>query len=104
MVKHQPLSDVTLGNTQPSESAQTSNECLNITTFTVEQECKYAHSYKEGYESPDEHYEAWLKINHPQSPKVGSTQQVYSLSGNIPPSGSAYNSVSLPLPSICSIK
>ena len=31
---------------------------------------------------PDNHYEAWLKINHPQSSKAGNTQQVPSLSGN----------------------
>ena len=91
MVKHQPLSDVTLGNTQPSDSVQTSNEYLNIATFTVEQECKYARNYKECYELPDKHYEAGLKINHPQSPKIGSTPQVYSLSGNISSSGSADN-------------
>ena len=72
-----------------------SNECLDTTTFTVEQECKYARRYEEGYDLPDKHYEAWLKINHPQSPKVDSTQQVPSVSGNMSPSGSADNSASL---------
>ena len=72
-----------------------SNECLDTTTFTVEQECKYARRYEEGYDLPDKHYEAWLKINHPQSPKVDSTQQMPSVSGNMSPSGSADNSASL---------
>ena len=36
MVKHQPLYDVTLGNTQSSDSAQTSNECMYTVTVTVE--------------------------------------------------------------------
>ena len=49
-----------VGNTQPSDLAQTSNECLNIATFTGEQEFKHACSYKEGYELPDKHYEAWI--------------------------------------------
>ena len=95
MVKHRSLSDVTLGNAQPSNSAQTSNECLDTTTFTVEQECNYARRYEEGYDLPDKYYEAWLKINHPGSPKVGSTQQMPSLSGNMSLSGSADNSASL---------
>ena len=55
------------------------------TTFTLLQ-LKYARGYKEGYDLPDKHSEAWLKINHPQSPKAGSAQQVPSLSGNISPS------------------
>ena len=79
-MNHQPLCDDTLGNNQPSSLALMSNECLDTTNFTVEQELKYACRYEEGYDLPDKHYEAWLKINHPQSPKAGSTQQVPSLS------------------------
>jgi len=76
---------------------------LDTATFTVEQELKYARRYEEGYDLPDEHYEAWLKINHPQSPKAGSTQQVPLLSvsmsvspknQNGPQAGSADNSAS----------
>ena len=83
MVNHQPLCDDTLGNTQPSDLALLNNERLDTTTFTVEQELKYACRYEEGYDLPDKHYEAWLKINHPQSPKAGSTQQVPSLSASM---------------------
>ena len=81
-----PLSDVIVGNTQPNHLALMSDECLDTATFTAEQELKYARGYKEGYDLPDKHSEAWLKINHPQSPKAGSAQQVPSLSGNISPS------------------
>ena len=34
-------------------------------TFIHEQEQKYRRRYKEGFDLPDEEYEAWLKINHP---------------------------------------
>ena len=104
MVSHTPPSDVTPGNTQPDDLPQTSDECSYTATFTVEQEVKYACRYEEGYDLPDKHYEAWVKINHPQSPKAGSTQQVPSLSGNKslspknpngPYSGSADNTASL---------
>ena len=30
----------------------------------IEQERKYAHRFEEGYNLPDEYYEAWLKSNH----------------------------------------
>ena len=81
-----PLSDVIVGNTQPNDLALTSDKCLDTATFTAEQELKYARRYEEGYDLPDKHYETWLKINHPESPKADSTQQVPSLSGNISPS------------------
>jgi len=35
------------------------------TTFTIDQERKYAQRYEEGYDLPDTEYDAWLKINHP---------------------------------------
>ena len=38
MVKHQPLSDITLGITQPNDSALMSNKCLDTANFTVEHE------------------------------------------------------------------
>ena len=60
MINHQPLSDVTLGNTQPSDSGLTSNECLDTATLTVEQELKYGHRYEQSYDLPDNHYKAWL--------------------------------------------
>ena len=64
-----PLSNITVGNTQPNDLALMSDVCLDTATFTVEQELKYARRYEEGYDLPDKHYEAWLKINHLQSPK-----------------------------------
>ena len=48
-INHQLLSDITLGNTQPSDSVLTSNECLDTTSLTVEQELKYICRYEQGY-------------------------------------------------------
>ena len=55
------------------------------TTFTVEQELKYAHRYEEGYDLADVHYEAWLKFNHPLNdplPSVGVTSYSFSVTSN----------------------
>lgn len=79
MVDHESLCDDTLGNAQPNDLALMSNGCLDTITFTVEQELKYACRYEEGYDLPDKHYEAWIRINHPQSPKAGSTEQMAPL-------------------------
>ena len=58
-----------------NDSALVSNDCLDTPTFTVEQKLKYATSFEEGYDLVDVHYEAWLKINHPESARPGDTHQ-----------------------------
>ena len=42
-------------------------------TFTLEQEKKYRRRYEEGFDLPDEQYEAWLKINHPDHTRAGNS-------------------------------
>ena len=66
----------TLSTTQPMDCALMSNECLDTPTFTIEQELKYACRYEEGYDLADVQYEAWLKINHPDSARPGNAQLV----------------------------
>ena len=66
----------TLSTTQPMDCALMSNECLDTPTFTIEQELKYARRYEEGYDLADVQYEAWLKINHPDSARPGNAQLV----------------------------
>ena len=33
--------------------------------FSVEEELRYARRYEEGYDLPDERYDGWLRVNHP---------------------------------------
>ena len=54
------------------------------TTFTIDQERKYARRYEEGFDLPDAQYEAWLKVNHPDHLR-GTAQQDTS-GGNTPTS------------------
>ena len=42
------------------------DEQRNLSTFILEQERKYARRFTEGFDLPDEQYEAWLRINHPE--------------------------------------
>jgi len=55
---------------QPLNNPRPSVEC-DRTTFSVVQEWKYDRRYKEGFDLPDEQYEAWLKINHPEDTRAG---------------------------------
>ena len=58
-----------------NDSALVSNDC---STFTVEQqELKYIYAtrFEEGYDLVDVHYEAWLKINNPESARPGDIHQ-----------------------------
>ena len=41
-------------------------------TFTVEQERKYARRYEEGFDLPDPQYDAWLRVHHPDHLRLGS--------------------------------
>ncbi|XP_065910921.1 putative uncharacterized protein DDB_G0290989 [Dysidea avara] len=70
-----------LGNDVPSD-ALSSMDC--DTTFTIDQERKYARRYEEGFDLPDAQYEAWLKVNHPDHLR-GTAQQDTS-GGNTPTS------------------
>jgi len=44
----------------------------NQPSFTIEQEQRYARRYEEGFDVRDEHYEAWLKQNHPEHTTAGT--------------------------------
>ena len=44
----------------------------NSFNFTNEEELKYAHRYKEGYDLFDAHYEVWLQVNHPEAANTAS--------------------------------
>ena len=46
-------------------------------TFSIEEELRYAIRFEEGYDIPDERYEAWLRINHP--PAIGHNPGVSTL-------------------------
>ena len=35
--------------------------------FSVEEELRYARRFEEGYDLFDSRYEAWLKVNHPET-------------------------------------
>ena len=45
-----------------------------MSTFTTQQEQKYACSFEERFDLPDEQYEAWLRVNHPEQLKAGTTK------------------------------
>jgi len=47
-------------------------------TFTVDQEWKYAHRYEEGFDLPDPQYDAWLRVHHPDHLRV-ATQVVETI-------------------------
>ena len=79
MSSYQPVCDEsgdTLSTNQPMDYALMSNERLDTPTFTIKQQLKYAHRYEEGYDFSDVQYEAWLKINHPDSARLGNAQLV----------------------------
>jgi len=50
------------------------DEQRNLSTFTLEQERKYARRFTEGFDLLDEQYEAWLRVNHPEQLKAGATK------------------------------
>jgi len=45
-----------------------------LSTFTTQQEQKYACSFEERFDLPDEQYETWLRVNHPEQLKAGTTK------------------------------
>ena len=57
---------------QPINNPSSSLEC-DRPTFSIVQEWKYAQRHKEGFDSPDEQYEAWLRINHPEHTRAGNS-------------------------------
>ena len=72
----------------PDESSRPSRKQVSGTvvrsdqpTFTCEQEQKYRWRYEEGFDLPDEEYEARLKISHPGQTTTGniSTQVIACL-------------------------
>jgi len=58
------------------DDSSTIAEC-NQPSFTIEQEQRYARRYEEGFDVRDEHYEAWLKVNHPEHTRAGSSNIHY---------------------------
>ena len=58
-----------LGNDLPSDALSSMD---HNTTFTIDQERKYARMYEEGFDLPDPQYEAWLKVNHPEHFRPGT--------------------------------
>ena len=42
------------------------------TYFTVQEKIDFDQRYSEGYSLPDDRYEAWLKVNHPEQFKPGN--------------------------------
>jgi len=47
---------------------------MNESSFTVDQERKYARRCEEGLDLPDAEYNAWLRVHHPDHLRV-TTQQ-----------------------------
>ena len=74
---HQLLSN----NVEPNHhtSVSSARGCLDTPTFTIEQELKYAARFEEGYNLLDADYEAWLKINHPESTRPNNTNQTMNV-------------------------
>ena len=64
--EHDVFSDM-----QPMNSFPSLVEC-DGPTFSIVQEWKYAHRYKEGYDLPDDQYKAWLKVTHPEDTRAGN--------------------------------
>ena len=62
----------TSSDRQPINNPSSSLEC-DRPTFLIVQEWKYAQRHKEGFNSPDEQYEAWLRINHPEHTRAGNS-------------------------------
>ena len=60
---------------EPSHYTSVSSSCLDTPTFTIEQELKYAARFEKGYDLVDADYEAWRKINHPESTRPNNTHQ-----------------------------
>lgn len=77
-----------------------------INDFSIEEELKYSRRLEEGYNLPDERYECWLRINHPDalSESSSNSMPVASTSARSSPSFTAVCSPpgsvspSLPLP------
>ena len=46
----------------------------NLSTFTLEEEQKCARRFTEGFDLPDERYEAWQRVNHPKQLKADATK------------------------------
>ena len=40
--------------------------------FTIQEELDFDQWYNDGYSPPDERYEAWIKINHPEQIRPGN--------------------------------
>jgi len=51
-------------------NAVTSN--CDGSTFTILEEWKYAHCYREGYDLPDKYCKYWVRVNHPEHFRRGS--------------------------------
>ena len=50
------------------------DEQRNLSTFTLEEERKYARRFTEGFDLYDEQYEAWLRVNYPEQLKADATK------------------------------
>ena len=61
-----------------------------MSTFTIEQEQKYVHRFEERFDPPDEQYEAWLRVKHPEQLRAGAIQH----GANTPTMKSLYLEVS----------
>ena len=71
----------------------------NISTFSIEEELRYATRFEEGFNIPDPKYEAWLRLNHPN---VDSSNPSVSIPQTTPTNSSASfssSSSSQPMPS-----
>jgi len=40
--------------------------------FIIQEELDFEQRYDDGYSLPDERYEAWMKINHPEHFRLGN--------------------------------
>ena len=60
------------GGSDKSDGQLEGNEQQNLSTFTLEQERKYARRFTEGFDLSDEQYEAWLRVNYPEQFRQGN--------------------------------